>query len=270
MLAERIAACSSELSRTDRLIADHLLEHLDDVPFLRAAEIADSLGVSAASVTRFAQRLGFDGYPHLQDAVRGDLRAVLAPQAAPTGGEGRYARIWEREARNLEQLRELPDDVLDAASRMIAGAGAVWVLGGRASESAAAALAFSLARVRGGVRRVTSAILHDYQPLLDVGPEDLLIAFTFRRYTRSTADIGRMFAARGVPVLLVTDDGSPSLAKDAELVLRVSGKASGGLPSTTAATSLGLALTLGVVGHLGSERLEAGERLSRNMDIFEG
>lgn len=270
MLAERIAACSSELSRTDRLIADHLLEHLDDVPFLRAAEIADSLGVSAASVTRFAQRLGFDGYPHLQDAVRGDLRAVLAPQTAPTGGEGRYARIWEREARNLEQLRELPDDVLDAASRMIAGAGAVWVLGGRASESAAAALAFSLARVRSDVRRVTSAILHDYQPLLDVGPDDLLIAFTFRRYTRSTADIGRMFAARGVPVLLVTDDGSPSLAKDAELVLRVSGKASGGLPSTTAATSLGLALTLGVVGHLGSERLEAGERLSRNMDIFEG
>lgn len=270
MLAERIAACSSELSRTDRLIADHLLEHIEDVPFLRAAEIADRLGVSAASVTRFAQRLDFDGYPHLQDGVRGDLRAVLAPPSAPTGGEGRYARIWDREARNLEQLRELPDDVLDSASRMISGARTVWVLGGRAAASSAAACAFSLARVRDDVRRVDSSILHDYQPLLDVGPGDLLIALTFRRYTRSTGDIGRMFAARGVPVLLITDDGSPSLAKEAELVLRVAGMASGGLPSTTAAVSLGLALTLGVAGRLGSERLEAGERLSREMDIFEG
>lgn len=271
MLAERITACASELSRTDRRIADHVLEYMEDVPFLRAAEIAERLGVSAASVTRFAQRLGFDGYPRLQDAVRTDLRAVLAPPPVAAGaGEGRYARIFEREMRNLEKLRELPDDVLDSASRMIADAGTVWLLGGRASEAPAAALSFMLARVRDGVRTVNSSLLHDYEPLLDLGPSDLLVAMTFRRYTRSTAQIGRVFATRGVPILLITDDGSPSLAKDAKLVLRVSGKASGGLPSTAAAASLGLALTLGVVGHLGSERLDAGERLSRDMDIFEG
>ncbi|GHJ36824.1 MurR/RpiR family transcriptional regulator [Streptomyces sp. TS71-3] len=271
MLPDLIEACAGELSRTDRRIADHLLEHMEDVPFLRAAEIAERLGVSAASVTRFAQRLGFDGYPRLQDAVRADLRSVLAPPRVPAGEDGsRYARVWDREMRNLEALRELPDDVLDGAARMIAEAGTVWVLGGRASESAAAALAFSLARVRDGVRSVDSSALHDYQPLLDLGPSDLLVALTFRRYTRSTAQIGRMFATRGVPILLITDDGSPSLAHDAKLVLRVSGRAPGGLPSMTAATSLGLALTLGVVGHVGSERLDAGERLSRDMEIFEG
>ncbi|WP_051939270.1 MurR/RpiR family transcriptional regulator [Phaeacidiphilus oryzae] len=274
MLAERVEACGSELSRTDRLIANYLLDCLEEVPFLRAAEIAGRLGVSAASVTRFAQRLGFDGYPRLQDAVRADLRAVLAPPAGAAGagaqGGGRYARVWDRELRNLEKLRELPDDVLDAAARMIAEAGTVWLLGGLASEPVAAHMAYSLARARPGVRRLTSTVLHDYQPLLDLSPNDLLVALTFRRYTRSTGEIGRMVAARGVPILLITDDGTPSLAKDAELVLRIPGTAPGGLPSTTAACSLGLALTLGVIGHLGSDRLESGERLVGEMEICEG
>ncbi|GAB2957230.1 MurR/RpiR family transcriptional regulator [Amycolatopsis acidiphila] len=266
MLPELIREHAENLSRTDRLIADHLLEHRDEVPFLRAAEIAEQLAVSAASITRFAQRLGFDGYPRFQDAVRQELRTSLT---LPTQGGGRFGQLWERELKNLEELRRLPEDLLDAAARLISEARKVWVVGGRVSQASAEMLAYSLGRVRDDVHSLGSAALHEPEALLDIHPEDLLVALTFRRYSRSTAELGRLFAARDVPILLVTDDGSPSLAGLAKLVVRVSSKAPGALPSMTAVTSLALALTLGVVGYCGTGRLEAGERLGRTLHAFE-
>ncbi|GAA5151420.1 MULTISPECIES: MurR/RpiR family transcriptional regulator [Amycolatopsis] len=269
MLAERIRDHAGSLSKTDRLIAEHLLEHREELPFLRAAEIAERLGVSAASITRFAQRLGLDGYPRLQDEVRLELRAALAPPTPPTQGEGRFAHLWERELQNLEALRRLPEDLLDGAARMIADAANVWVIGGRASQAPAEMLAYSLGRVRDRVRPLHASALHEAEALLDLGPGDLLVALSFRRYSSSTARIGRLFAERDVPILLITDDGNPSLAGLAKLVLRVSSKAPGALPSMTAATSLSLALTLGVLGYCGGDRLEAGEQLSRELHAFE-
>lgn len=135
MLAELIREHAANLSRTDRVIAEHLLEHQDELPFLRAAEIAERLGVSAASITRFAQRLGFDGYPRLQDSVRLELRTALTPPTLPDQGEGRFGPLWDRELKNLEELRRLPEDLLDGAARMIADARNVWVVGGRASQA---------------------------------------------------------------------------------------------------------------------------------------
>lgn len=111
--------------------------------------------------------------------------------------------------------------------------------------------------------------MHEPEALLDLGPGDLLVALSFRRYSSSTARIGRLFADRDVPILLVTDDGHPSLASLAKLVLRVSGKSLAALPSMTAVTSLSLALTLGVVAYCGTDRLEAGERLGRELHAFE-
>jgi DNA-binding MurR/RpiR family transcriptional regulator len=268
MLADLIRDAAN-LSKTDRLIAEHLLEHRDEVPFLRAAEIAERLGVSAASITRFAQRVGFDGYPRLQDSVRHELRTALTPPELPTQGEGRFAQLWDREQQNLEELRHLPEDVLDGAARAIAEAGTVWVVGGRASQPVAQMLTYSLSRIRPRVRSLTSMALHEHDTLLDVDEGDLLVALTFRRYSASTAQIGRQFADRDVPILLITDDGNPSLASLAKIVLRVSSKAPGALPSMTAVTSLSLALTLGVVGYCGSDRLEAGERLNRDLHWLE-
>lgn len=266
MLPELVREHVGSLSKTDRRIADYLLDHRDEVPFLRAAEIAERLTVSAASITRFAQRLGFDGYPRLQDAVRHELRT--AP-ALPARGAGRFGALWDRELKNLEELRRLPDGLLDGATRMIAEATTVWVVGGRVSQAPAELLACSLSRVRPAVRCLSSIALHEPEAMLDVRASDLLLALTFRRYSVSTGEVGRLFAARGVPILLVTDDGSPSIVDLAKLVIRVSSRAPGALPSMTAVTSLSLALTLGVVGYCGTDRLEAGEQLGRTLHAFE-
>src|ERR1700742_4661680 len=58
------------LSPAQRRIAHYLLENLPEVAFLSSMELAERVGVSQPSVTRFAAALGFSGYPELRAALR--------------------------------------------------------------------------------------------------------------------------------------------------------------------------------------------------------
>ena len=58
--------------------------------------------------------------------------------------------------------------------------------------------------------------------LLDIGPEDRLLAITFRRYAQMTTDVVSFFADAGAPVVLLTDSTSApgGRARDGDAGLR--------------------------------------------------
>lgn len=59
------------LSPAQRRIGQFLLDHLAEVVFMSSVDLAERVGVSQPSVTRFASALGFSGYPALRDALQG-------------------------------------------------------------------------------------------------------------------------------------------------------------------------------------------------------
>ena len=54
------------LSKSHRRLADFILENLHEVAFLSINELSQRTGISPATITRFARRLDFQGYPDLQ------------------------------------------------------------------------------------------------------------------------------------------------------------------------------------------------------------
>ena len=54
------------LSKTFKIIADFVKENYTVLSFLSVKELTEKTGVSAASITRFAQEIGFSGYPAFQ------------------------------------------------------------------------------------------------------------------------------------------------------------------------------------------------------------
>lgn len=58
------------LSKGQKLIAEYILKHYDKAAFMTAAKLGISVGVSESTVVRFANELGFDGYPRLQKALQ--------------------------------------------------------------------------------------------------------------------------------------------------------------------------------------------------------
>ena len=60
----------SRLSKGQKLIAEYILNHYDKAAFMTAAKLGTSVGVSESTVVRFANELGFSGYPKLQKALQ--------------------------------------------------------------------------------------------------------------------------------------------------------------------------------------------------------
>lgn len=67
---ERIRGARSGLSPSYTRLADFLLDSYVEAVFLTATELAHTLDIDPATVVRFAQKIGYPGYPELQREIR--------------------------------------------------------------------------------------------------------------------------------------------------------------------------------------------------------
>jgi DNA-binding MurR/RpiR family transcriptional regulator len=86
-LSGYIQARFDEFSRSQKDVAQYIVDHLDEVAFQTAEELARRANTSSSTVVRFSQALGFEGYPELQASAREEYRRRVAQPAAATGGE---------------------------------------------------------------------------------------------------------------------------------------------------------------------------------------
>jgi len=74
---ERIRETRAEFSPSFEKIANFLLDSYAHAALLTATEMGHSLDIDTATVVRFAQFLGYKGYPELQREIRNKLRKEL-------------------------------------------------------------------------------------------------------------------------------------------------------------------------------------------------
>ena len=73
-LSAYIRARFDEFSRSQKDVAQYIVDHLDEAAFQTAEELARRANTSSSTVVRFSQALGFDGFPELQQAARDEYR----------------------------------------------------------------------------------------------------------------------------------------------------------------------------------------------------
>ncbi len=85
-LSAYIQARFDEFSRSQKDVAQYIVDHLDEVAFQTAEELARRANTSSSTVVRFSQALGFEGFPELQDSARQEYRRrYTAPDGPATG-----------------------------------------------------------------------------------------------------------------------------------------------------------------------------------------
>jgi DNA-binding MurR/RpiR family transcriptional regulator len=75
-LSAYISSRFDEFSRSQKDVAQYVVDHLDEVAFHTAEELARRASTSSSTVVRFSQALGFEGFPELQEAAREEYRHV--------------------------------------------------------------------------------------------------------------------------------------------------------------------------------------------------
>jgi DNA-binding MurR/RpiR family transcriptional regulator len=86
-LSKYIQARFDECSRSQKDVAQYIVDHLDEAAFQTAEELARRANTSSSTVVRFSQALGFEGFPELQAAAREEYRRVHT-KAEPKNGAG--------------------------------------------------------------------------------------------------------------------------------------------------------------------------------------
>src|SRR5947208_10076902 len=69
-LSSYIQARFDDFSRSQKDVAQYIVDHLDEVAFQTAEELARRANTSSSTVVRFSQALGFEGYTELQHTAR--------------------------------------------------------------------------------------------------------------------------------------------------------------------------------------------------------
>jgi DNA-binding MurR/RpiR family transcriptional regulator len=86
-LSAYISSRFDEFSRSQKDVAQYVVDHLDEVAFHTAEELARRASTSSSTVVRFSQALGFEGFPELQEAAREEYRHHHRAAATQNGYE---------------------------------------------------------------------------------------------------------------------------------------------------------------------------------------
>ena len=131
MFREPIRKHYDHLSRSYRRVADFILSDYQTAAFMTAAGLADAVDVDTTTVVRFAQRLGYPGFPELIDDIQQQVKSELGQRylAAPEEDtpQARIQRLVVQDRNSLEKalahntLETLKTllDLLRAAPRVI-------------------------------------------------------------------------------------------------------------------------------------------------------
>ena len=214
------------LSKGQKLIAEYILKNYDKAAFMTAAKLGISVGVSESSVVRFANELGFSGYPKLQKAlqelIKNKLTTVqrleLSNDFASHGAalKGVLKADMENIRATLEKINPYTfEDVLNS----IFEAKNINIIGLRSSTALAEFLGFYLNIILQNVRIVSYGISDIFEQMINIGEGDLVIGIGFPRYATKTIDVLDFSKARGAKVVAITDSLLSPLAAKADSTL---------------------------------------------------
>ncbi|MFT4110798.1 MurR/RpiR family transcriptional regulator [Propionicimonas sp.] len=182
------------------------------------------------------------------------------------------ARLISSELENLAEVFErlsAGGSVRRAAALTVA-ARRRFVVGAGKSHAYANLLASDLSTAVAQVSLVDDSTVSTLDLLSDVRETDVLIAFSFRRYRRSTVEVAREFHAAGGKVVAVTDDATAPIARHADEVVEVATDSESYADSPTAvAAAIHLLSTLTTASAKGARRRFADrDRISAALGLY--
>ena len=252
---------TAELRVAQALLGDYPAAGLQ--PIARLAEVAN---VSPPTVLRLVTKLGYGGYPQIQEALRAELSARTAGPLEDYPSEGEPLAVQARSFGSAlaESLRAQDQSELAAAADLIADRGRrILITGGRFSWTLAAHLATFAGLLRPSVNHVPDEARAS--ALLDVDETTVVVAFDYRRYQRDTIAFGRAAAGQGASLVVCTDPYLSPLASSASVLLTTTVEGPPPFVTLVPAFALVETLILGVVERGGKEsqdRVAAFERLN--------
>ena len=236
-LRSEIARRYDDLSPRLKQVASYVLDNPNDIALETLAVIAERCNAQPSTIVRFAKVFGYQGASEMQRLFRDE---ILNASPSPSYSE-RIRQFRERSDAvdwlspfnvmhdftesniiALEHLREaVRKEDLERSIELMHRAHTVYLAGVRRAFPVAAYLAYSLSHVEkrafllDGVAGMTS------EQSWMLGPEDVVIAVSFRPYASDTAAVAERAAANGAPLIAISDSRLSPVARNAAVCFEI-------------------------------------------------
>jgi DNA-binding MurR/RpiR family transcriptional regulator len=207
-------------SRSQKAIARYIIDHLEEVGYLSAEELGLKGNTSSSTVVRFAQSLGFPGYPELQKAARDEYRlgatsrpVVHYDQLGFSIEEDVLTRSLRTDCLSLEET--ISKNTLDRFNRAVgalSNANQVLAVGLHEAAVVAQHASYVLELLGIPCLAVTDSTESNVARLSRLGSGDVLLAIGFRRAHSVTIAFAEKASAQGAEVVVITDNSLSELA----------------------------------------------------------
>lgn len=243
---QRIIENEEKMSKSQKKIANYLINNPERAPFLTASRLAKIIGVGDATIVRFAYFLDYKDYPDLQRNLQQAMQRKLTFSEVFTqttaGSEDDASNVLQEilsdDIQNLKTTLNLVDPlVFKEAVEEIIKAKRIYIIAFRSVVSLGSFLQIYLDLVFQNtelIRQGDGVSEH----LLDLTEDDLVIAIGFARYTKRTINILKYVKQRGIKTVVITDHYLSPLAQYGDKTLHAATKINSFIDSFAAPLSI--------------------------------
>ena len=226
-LLKTIDNAMPSLSKGQKTIAVYIREHFDKAAYMTAARLGQEVGISEASVVRFARNLGYDGYPELrrvmQETVRMRLTSLQRMEITSSrmGNTHVLDAVLTSDAEKIKYtLDHIDRDAFDRAVTALLEARTIYIVGMRSGAALADFLSYYLGYMFQNVHLIrTTSGSEIFEQMMRMEKDDVLLAVSFPRYSTRMINAVEYARRTGARVISVTDGNHSPIAQNVYAVL---------------------------------------------------
>ncbi len=222
----------TSLTKREKLIADTLTRNLHKNAFLNGPQLAETCKVAPSSITRFAQKLGYSGFPQLKRELETLYRKTTTPHEvfqdfiSDTTQKDVLDATIEQDIQNIMNVRTyLNKDTLTKAVKLINNAQKIIIASIGSSEVCVDIFHYYFEALGKDYIKLKGFGISKQIEIMDIGPDDVVIAISFQKILKEVRDVAQFAHEKGAATIAITDsEFSPlALACDHVLVTPVTG-----------------------------------------------
>ncbi len=220
---------------------------------MTACKLGEAVGVSESTVVRFANALGYSGYPKLQDAlqevIKNKLTTVQRVDMVKEFNDDSaiLKKIVKSDMDNIKNtLEEIDEKAFEEAANRILKAKRIYIVGMRSSFTIAQYLGFYLGIILDSVHVIRTDMGDAFEQVVKINEDDVLIAISFPRYSKKSYQIVSYAKEKGAHIVSLTDSPFAPVASFTDNLLLVKSNMVSFVDSLVPALSIANALIVSV------------------------
>lgn len=214
----------SDLNETNKKIADFIIHNVEKATFLPLLEISKEIGVSDASLVRFAKKLKFEGFQDLRENLIEYIRKLIYPTKKMSftdqKGQSLIETVSKKDIEYIQKtMAAIPIKDFEIMVGMIASAKRIFCMGWGYSSFLAEFLTFGL----NFLSFESISIVRERRPLIqqifNLNDDDILIVFDLFLYSIEVEEAVEYLRNKNkkIKIITITNDSTAKIVRCSDL-----------------------------------------------------